>query len=173
MAEGKLFAAVLDQVKNFRRAGLVVQVAPVAGNADFQIVGIRPAVQAESVVVGLQRYQVTPDQVILYDRRQIAKVSGKGHHMAVRCADAVTAAGHVMAGGKRCHGKLTNFKRLAVHRNCIHRRRDGSPGLQGIQRIRAAVQRGGIFFQEGVQPGDVVGVLVRDEDASTVADGQS
>src|SRR5699024_739316 len=70
VAQRKLFAAVLDQLQQLGGAGAVVQVAAVAGNADFEVIGVGPALQAEPVVVGLQRHQVAAGQVHLHHRRQ-------------------------------------------------------------------------------------------------------
>ena len=170
MAERKLFAAVLDQVQNLRRAGFVVQMAAVTGNAHLQIIRVRPAVQAECVIVGLQRDEIAAHQVVLYDGRQVAEVGGERHDAAFRCADAVAAAGHIMAGR---HREAADFQRLTVHRDCLHRGRNRAAGGQGIQRIGTSVQRDGVLFQKGIQSRDVVGVLVRDEDADAVADRQT
>ena len=68
MAQRKLFAAVLNQVQQLGRTGAVVQVAAVAGNTHFEIIRIRPTVQAERVVVGFQRNQAATGKVFLHDR---------------------------------------------------------------------------------------------------------
>ena len=144
--------------------------AAVTGNAHLQIIRIRPAVQAECVIVGLQRDEIAAHQVVLYDGRQVAEVGGERHDAAFRCADAVAAAGHIMAGGKARHREAADFQRLTVHRDCLHRGRNRAAGGQRIQRIGTSVQRDGVLFQKGIQSRDVVGVLVRDEDADAVAD---
>ena len=78
-----------------------------------------------------------------------------------------------MAGGKACHREITDFQRLAVHGNGVHCRRDRTAGGKRVQRVGAAVQRNGVLFQKGIEAGDMVRMLMGDQDAHTVTDRQT
>ena len=172
MAQSKLFAAVLNQVQQFRRAGTVIQMPPVTGNADLEIIGIGPALQAEPVVVGLQRHQVTPGKMLLHHRSQNPQVGGNGHGAFIRRADAIAAAGHVVAGGKGSHHKGADLLGAAVDGDGLDGGGQGSPGFQHFQRCCAAVDGNRIMLQKSIQAADMVGVLMGDEDALTVGNGK-
>ena len=103
--------------------------------------------QAESVVVGLQRDEVAAQQAVLHHGGQDAKVGGKGHAAAVRGLDAVAAARHVVAGRKRADLERTNIKRVSpIHGGGLHSRWQRPAGIQCVQCVGTAVYGDGILF---------------------------
>ena len=129
--------------------------------------------QAEGVVVGFQRNQAAPGQMLLHHRGQDAKVGGQRHRMPVRRLDAIPAAGHIVAGRERCNLKTADILGTAVHGHRVDRRGQHPAGIEHVERIGTAEHRHAVMLEEGVQPADMVGVLMGDEHAVTVRDRQT
>ena len=109
----------------------------------------------------------------MYRLGQLAQVGGDGHDLAVRRGDPVPAAGHVVGGGKRGDRKLPDLFRPAPHRDQLGRRGQIAPVCQKIQGFRQTEHRHIVVFQEHLEPGDMVGVLMGDEDALQIPHRQA
>ena len=172
MAQGKLFAAALDEFQKLCGALVVGKVPPHALDAGAQIVGIGSAAQHVQVVVAFQRHKVAAGKRFVHRRGQGAKVGSDGHGLIIRGMDAVAYAGYIVAGGEGLYPEAADVLFPALQRVQFAVGGHNIVGIQKIQRSRCAVHRQRVLFQEGGKPLDVVAVLVGDKDARAIADGK-
>ena len=162
MGQQKPLGPRTGQLRQKGGAVPVGQVACPRQNPPLEIGWVGPVAQHLPVVVGLQHHKLRPQQVLPHAGRHHPQVRGQGELPAVRRLDAEPQGlGAVVGRRERGHLHARQLEGPLQH-PALH---PFQGGLHGQQRPLGGKHRDAVLLGEHPHPGDVVAVLVGDEDA--------
>ena len=149
---------------------LVAQVTLKAQNALLQVIGIGTGAKGLYIVVEFQNRHVHAGQQIQRLVGDVAGVGEKAYAAALCIQPPAAGAGGVMGGGDGLYVDLPQSdSSLRLHEPGFDPRKPAVKFPAGPRRGKDGAIR---LFQQGVQPGDVVGMGVSDEDGGQLHRGQ-